>query len=172
MIEIERKLLAEFETLKQPKPSERAIRINKLQKKLKDMEEVIIPTDKTNSFKVILLQDYKRWVLETLETDAREIELKKLTETLKKAEQLLMEIDPIISPNEFYFVKDFLKTRAIPTPKLLIKDHKDPNDDGSYPTRLIVPATNFTAAFPKLGYLGIKNIFDTAGINYTRKTIV
>ena len=51
LIEIERKLLTEFENLKQSKPSDRAARINELQKKLKDMEEVIIPTDKTNSLK-------------------------------------------------------------------------------------------------------------------------
>ena len=62
-----------------------------------------------------------------------------------------MDIEPLISPNEFNFIKEFLQSRAIPTPKLLIKDHKDPNDDGSYPTRLIVPETNFIAAFPKLG---------------------
>jgi hypothetical protein len=55
---------------------------------------------------------------------------------------------------------------------LLIKDHKEINDDGNYPTRLVVPATNFTAAFSKLGYIGIKKIVDKAGINYTRKTIV
>jgi hypothetical protein len=30
--------------------------------------------------------------------------------------------------------------------------------DESYPTRLIIPASNFISAFPKLGYLGIKKI--------------
>jgi hypothetical protein len=40
-------------------------------------------------------------------------------------------------------------------------------------TRLIVLATNFTVAFPKVGYLGIKNIFDqNAGIDYSRSTII
>jgi hypothetical protein len=45
------------------------------------------------------------------------------------------------------------------------------NNKGEYVTRLIVPATNFTAAFPKVGYLGIKNIFDQNGINYSGSTI-
>ena len=107
LIEIERKLITEFDNLKKPKVSDRAKKINELQKKLKDMEEVIIPTDKTNSFKIILLRDYKRWVLETLMTDAREIEVTTLTNTLEKAEALLMEIEPIISHNEFMFIKEF-----------------------------------------------------------------
>jgi hypothetical protein len=37
---------------------------------------------------------------------------------------------------------------------------------------LVIPATSFTSAFPKLGYLGIKNIFDDAKINYMAKTII
>jgi hypothetical protein len=37
---------------------------------------------------------------------------------------------------------------------------------------LVVPATNFTAAFSKLGYIGIKKIIDKAGIIYTKKTII
>ena len=77
-----------------------------------------------------------------------------------------------MSEDEYYFVKESLNSKAIPSPKLLIKDHKEINDDGNYPTRLVVPATNFTSAFSKLGYIGIKKIVDKAGINYTRKTIV
>jgi hypothetical protein len=64
-----------------------------------------------------------------------------------------------------------LDSRAVLTPKLLIKDHKPMNEKGEYVTRLIVPATNFTVAFPKVGYLGIKNIFDQNGIDYSGSTI-
>lgn len=59
IIEIERKLLTEFSNSKQPKPSERAIRIENIMKKLKEKEEVIILTDKKNSFNVIKIQNYK-----------------------------------------------------------------------------------------------------------------
>ena len=48
-----------------------------------------------------------------------------------------------------YFIEETLKSRAVPTPKLLIKDHKDKDEEGNYPMRLIVLASNFTAAFPK-----------------------
>jgi hypothetical protein len=45
------------------------------------------------------------------------------------------------------------------------------NEKGEYMMRLIVPATNFTVVFPKVGYLGIKNIFDQNGIVYSGSTI-
>jgi hypothetical protein len=70
------------------------------------------------------------------------------------------------------FVDEALDSRAVPTPKLLIKDHKPMDSKGEHMTRLIVLATNFTAAFPKVGYLGIKNIFDQNGIDYSGSTII
>ncbi len=83
--------------------------------------------------------------------------------------ELLEGLEDIMSEDEYYFVKESLNSKAIPSPKLLIKDHKEINDDGNYLTRLGVPATNFTAAFSKLGYIGIKKIIDGAGIDYTKK---
>jgi hypothetical protein len=55
---------------------------------------------------------------------------------------------------------------------LLIKDHKKMDKEGNYPTRLVVPANNFTSTFPKLGYLGIKKIFDTNNVEYMKHTII
>jgi hypothetical protein len=37
--------------------------------------------------------------------------------------------------------------------------------------RLVVPATNFTAGFPKLGYMGIKSIFKEYNINFEMQMI-
>jgi hypothetical protein len=73
-----------------------------------------------------------------------------------------------MSEDEYFFVKESINSKAIPAPKLLIKDHKEINDDVNYPTRLVVPATNFTLAFSKLGYIGIMKIMDNAEINYRR----
>ena len=42
----------------------------------------------------------------------------------------------------------------------------------NYPTRLIVPASNFMAAFPKAGYLGIKSLFNKNSIDYQKATII
>jgi hypothetical protein len=54
----------------------------------------------------------------------------------------------------------------------LVKDHNKKDKWGQYPTCLVIPATNFTSAFPKLGYLGIKKISYDAKINYMAKTII
>jgi hypothetical protein len=43
---------------------------------------------------------------------------------------------------------------------------------GTFPTRLVIPASNFTAAFPKMGYLGIKRIFDLNKVPYNQRIIV
>ena len=45
------------------------------------------------------------------------------------------------------------------------------NDKGEFPTRLVIPATNFTTTFYKIGYLGIKRRLDKGKVNYSRKSI-
>ena len=60
----------------------------------------------------------------------------------------------------------------IPYTKLPIKDHKTINQKGGFPTRLVIPATNFTATFSKIGYLGIKRCLDKGKVNYSRNSIV
>ena len=55
---------------------------------------------------------------------------------------------------------------------LLIKDHKKPDKNGDYPSRLVVPAKNFMAGFPHVGQHGIKKILDRNSVYYSRKTIV
>lgn len=42
---------------------------------------------------------------------------------------------------------------------------KKTNKEGDFPNRLIVPTNNFTSAFPELGYLGIRRIFDSTRSN-------
>ena len=54
----------------------------------------------------------------------------------------------------------------------MIKDHTELTSIGDLPTRLVLPATNFSANFAKVGYLGMKNILEKADINYTKLTIV
>jgi hypothetical protein len=60
---------------------------------------------------------------------------------------------------------------VFPSPTLLVKDHEKKNKWGRVPTRLVIPAMNFTSAFPKLGYLRIKKVFDDANIDHVKKTI-
>jgi hypothetical protein len=146
--------------------------IKAVNKNLKFTSTVVIPTDKTNSFKCIHIEDYKNWTIKHLLKNGKEILRSKLIQVFEDANELLESLAHIMSEDEYSFVKESINSKAIPAPKLLIKDHKEIDDDGNYPTRLVVPATNFTSAFPKLGYIGIQKIFDENKINYSRKTIV
>ena len=69
-------------------------------------------------------------------------------------------------------ITKLLATRAIPSPKLLIKNHKAINENGEFPTRLVIPGTNFTATFSNIGYLGIKRCLDKGKVNYSCNSIV
>jgi hypothetical protein len=110
-------------------------------------------------------------VLDHLKTEAIEVSADKLVKIHEEGNELLSTLGNALSEKEIGFVEEALESTAVPAPKLLIKDHKPMNSKGEYVTRLIVPATNFTAAFPKVGYLGIKNIFGQNGIDYSGSTI-
>ena len=90
----------------------------------------------------------------------------------ENANLLLENVNLELSVKEEEFVRQSLATRAILSPKLLIKDHKTINDKGEFPTRLVIPTTNFTATFSKIGYLGIKRCLDKGKVNYSRDSIV
>ena len=103
---------------------------------------------------------------------AKEVSVDKLSLIFDDAYKLLSKLEDILLTKENHFIDKSLKTRAVPTPKLLIKDHKKADSKGEFPTRLVVPATNFMAAFPNVGYQGMKAIFDRNGIEYQKSTII
>ena len=55
---------------------------------------------------------------------------------------------------------------------ILIKNHNKIEEKGKFPTKLVIPATNFTATFSKIGYLGIKRFLDKGKVNYSRVSTV
>jgi hypothetical protein len=148
--------------------------IKLLEQTLERSSLVVVPTDKTNSFKAIPLQDYIRLMESHIASAAIEVPRGRLLEIHLEAEQLLqdLQVDSFLGKQERRFLVDTLSGKAIPSPSLLIKDHKAVQADGSFPTRLVVPADNFTSGFPKLGYKGIKNIFDAHQVKYSRRNII
>ena len=63
------------------------------------------------------------------------------------AQETKLKIEDSLSESEERFLSKTLESKSIPTPKLIIKDHKKANADGEFPSRLIVPANNFTSGF-------------------------
>ena len=139
---------------------------------LKEHNLVIIPTDKTNSFAMMSTREYAKEINKHLAKNAVAIERNRLTEIVDNCFSFIQELDPYISTNEREYLKEKVQSKAIPNPKILVKDHKKPGPDGRLPTRLVVPATNFTAGFPKIGYLGIKNLFKEHDVDYRQRNIV
>ena len=90
----------------------------------------------------------------------------------ENANLLLKKVKLDLSVKEEEFVRQSLSTRAIPSPNLLIKAHKTINENWEFPTRLVIPATIFTATFSKIVYLGIKRCPDKGRVNYSRNSIV
>ena len=86
--------------------------------------------------------------------------------------KILDQVKIELSVQEEYFVRQSLATRAILSPKLLIKDHNTSNKKWGFPTRLVIPVKNFTTTFSKIGYLWIKRMLDKVIVNYSRISIV
>ena len=106
-----------------------------------------------------------------LQKSTKEIEREKLVEIFSLAQETKLNLEETLSEKELKFLSKTLEAKSIPTPKLIIKDYKKVNEKGDYPSRLIIPASNFTSGFPRLGYLDIKRILDSAKINYEEKNI-
>ena len=135
-------------------------------------EYVVVPTDKTNSHVTLPTEVYINQVNEHLQAHGKKISHTDLTTVQHNAMKLLAKVKPYLSNDEYYYISNSLNSCAIPTPKLLVKDHKPRQPDGQYPTRLIVPASNFVSAFPNLGYRGIKQIFAANNIQCLPRTII
>ena len=146
--------------------------VREIQQQIKAMKDtVIIPTDKTNTFRPINLENYTDQVLNHLRKSARLIPRARVVEIWEKAITFYEDKKYLMASKEQQYIEQSLKSKAIPSPKLLIKDHK-PKKNGEYPTRLIIPATNFASALPKMGYLGIKAILDRHKVEYMKTTII
>ena len=96
----------------------------------------------------------------------------KLGEIVDKCTLLLSKHEDVLSDGENRNAEESVRGKMIPTPKILVKDHKKQKPDGKFPTRLVVPASNFNACFPKLGYMGIKKLLDDYGIKYGKRNII
>jgi hypothetical protein len=104
--------------------------------------------------------------------NAIELERCKLTEIMEQGRNLLSQVEELLSKGEIAFLTEKLRSKGVPVPKILVKDHKKPDHDGHCPTRFVCPAANFTAGFPKLGYKGIEKIFMDNKVIFGTRNII
>jgi hypothetical protein len=122
-------------------------------KELKDSVLVAVPTGKTNSFRTMDIERYKmEEVNKHLSKRAIVIERAKLTEIYDNCFDKLNELQEIASEKELAFLDEKIKSKVIPQPKILIKDHKGPDREGNFPTRLVETGSTgnkFYSRFPQ-----------------------
>ena len=177
--------LAEFETILGSQIRERVLykdkrRTSDFDKSLyeavgalaKEEEWMLVPTDKTNGWKPVRTAEYIRWMRGHLDTACKPVSEGLLSDIFARAQQLLAEIGGMLSAGEREYLQNWVQQRLLPMPRLLIKDHKRPKADGSPATRLLVPATNFTQCYAKVGYMTIRALFDARGVPYAARTII
>ena len=144
----------------------------KMQALSQEKDWVLVQTDKTQEWIAVHLENYFDWMETHITKFCKEILHDRLTNTFNEANLLLNKFKNLIDDGEFTFIENWLATRRVPTPMLLVKDHKDKGDDGNYATRLLVPATNFTQCFAKMSLLAIQGIFRANRIKAMKQRIV
>jgi hypothetical protein len=108
-------------------------------------DQVVVPVDKTNSFRLVDSKDDIRLLKAHLNDLAKKVSRHHLMDVLQSGQDLLGEMEGMVGEKEVEFVKQSLLSKQIPTPSLLITDHKKPcSTTGEHPTCLIVPAQIFT----------------------------
>jgi hypothetical protein len=174
--DVERMILSRIDKFKENdtrKHHPNSNKINSLMSNLRQRNDLVIcPTDKTNSCVLMKTNDLKCLTHKHLEKDAIPTDHTHLKEVQKQAKILLETFNGILSDDEYNYIKQTINKMNAPTVQLLVKDHKDKDENGDHPTRLVVPAKNFTADFPHVGQHGIRHILDRNEIDYSKKTII
>eukprot|EP00957_Ditylum_brightwellii_P046460 3526279-Ditylum_brightwellii.AAC.2 len=134
-------------------------------------QEIVVPSNKANGHKLVATTDYINWVKKHMRDAAIPIKRQENVKLHHKALHFTHCLKEFLNNDEFGYLMKNLNSRIIPEPQLLKKDHKKVQKDGHYPTRLVIPATNFAATFSKIGYMAIKKIFDDNRVRYARYTI-
>ena len=131
----------------------------------------VAQSDKTNRWIPIEVSYYRKKMMEMLNKNCVKIDAKYLERVEAAALILFQDYKPFMDKGEQGYVESWIKSRDVPTPRLLVKDHKDQGKDGFWPVRLVIPATNYTQCFAKMGYKIIKKPFDKRGVKYMKYTI-
>ena len=88
----------------------------------KQSDWVLVPTDKTNRWKELPTEKYIKMVLDHINKSSVEINAEHLKKVEKEANELMLKHHDLMDEGERGFVKAWIHSKCIPTPRLLIKD--------------------------------------------------
>ena len=137
----------------------------------KEKDWTLVPTDKTNGWIEMKVPTYVKEMMIHITKNCVEIDVSYLQEVETNAQDLMKKHKHLMESREANYLDQWIESKMVPTPRLLVKDHKEKNSEGKFPTRLLIPATNFTQCFAKIGYKIIKNEFDARNVQYNKHTL-
>ena len=116
---------------------------------------------------------YTEQIERCIQDDAIEVEKGDLTTAFDNAIDELKDTAEMIADTDMEYILTQMRTRAVPQPFGLIKDHQTDKRDaeGNFPMRFVVPDNNFMSGFANVGYRMIKGILDAHGVDYSAFTI-
>ena len=107
--------------------------ISDLIRDLKSTECMMVPTDKTNGYIVMERDEYILEMEESLAKVSNPINVSSVKRFKAEAAEILESFKLDMSQKEYEGVNQLLMSCAVPTPKLLVKDHKPLKESGRYP---------------------------------------
>ena len=137
----------------------------------KEKDWTLVPTDKTNGWIGMEVRKYIEKMNDHITKKCVEVNTEYLKEVEVNAQDLMKKHKHLMDDRESNYLEQWIGSKQIPTPRLLVKDHKEKNSDGEFPSRLLIPATNFTQCFAKMGYKIIKRQFDARNVQYNKHTL-
>ena len=117
LTQLERYILAIVWDTEMIEKKEKYQEMRRLLQRSEESEILIVPTDKTNSFRSTRKINYTTMVVEHLRKSAREMDIEKVTEIFDYAKVLVDEIGFIISNNEVGKTNESLKQNLYQHPK-------------------------------------------------------
>ena len=109
-------------------------------------------------------------MIEHLSKKCTDVNVKYLEEVHERALALWNKYNRLMSVGESAYLENFINSRDVPVLRLIIKDHKKEKANGRYPSRLLIPATNFTQGVAKLGFNVVRKTYLIATISLTKNT--
>ena len=81
---------------------------------------------------------YVKWIHEHLTKSCTNIPWERHSEIYEEAQLLLLKFQDLMDEGEISHIQPWIAAKLILTSHLLTKNHKDPNEAGNYPTRLLI----------------------------------
>eukprot|EP00957_Ditylum_brightwellii_P149552 11388378-Ditylum_brightwellii.AAC.1 len=117
-------------------PTAKDTKLNTFFKELREeSDKIVVPTNKTNAHLLVNLANYNRWVDNHLKEVAIKIKRADIVHLHQEAMTYAESLQAILNAGEYSYLMEGLKSKAIPEPQLLIKDHKEKMNN-EFPTRL------------------------------------